>query len=147
MDGTNNCVALELLAPQKRGKELHPSKSMIVLKNEDNISSFLIQTFSKGGGGNPLTQIREVNKKALTHMQENSLAQASVYAATLGQFLMAPVKSVDVDDGRALGSTFLETEKYHCKMYQISFVTGMSKKRKVHQQNKSSSIGHFEKSN
>lgn len=62
-------------------------------------------------------------------MQENSLAQARVYAATLGQFLMAPVKSVDVDDGRALGSTFHETEKDHCILYQISFGTDMSKKR------------------
>jgi hypothetical protein len=60
-------------------------------------------------------------------MQENSLAQARVYAATLGQFLMAPVKSVDVDDGRALGSTFHETEKDYCIFYQISFGKDMSK--------------------
>ena len=59
---------------------------MIVLKNEDDISSFLIQTFNKCGSGKPFMQIREVYKKALTHMQENSLAQARVYAATLGQF-------------------------------------------------------------
>jgi hypothetical protein len=65
----------------------------------------------------------------LTHMQENSLAQARVYAATLGQFLMAPVKSVDVDDGRARGSTFHETEADHCVLYQISFGKDMSKKR------------------
>jgi hypothetical protein len=101
---------------------------MIVLKNEDDISSFLIQTFNKGAGGKPFRQIQEVYKKALTHMQENSLAQALVYAATLGQFLMAPVKSVDVDDGRALGSTFHETEKDHCLLYRISFGTDMSKK-------------------
>jgi hypothetical protein len=62
-------------------------------------------------------------------MQENSLAQARVYATTLGQFLMALVKSVDVDDGRALGSTFHETEKDHCILYQISFGTDVSKKR------------------
>jgi hypothetical protein len=61
-------------------------------------------------------------------MQENSLAQAHVDAATLGQFLMAPVKSVDVDDGRALGSTFHETEKDHCILYQISFGTDVSRK-------------------
>ena len=48
------------------------------------------------GVGNPLRKNEKVYKKALTHMQENSLAQARVYAATLGQFLMAPVKSVDV---------------------------------------------------
>jgi hypothetical protein len=111
----------------QKGKKIHPSKFTIVLKNEDDISSFLIQTFNKGGGGKPFTQIREVFKKALTHMQENSLAQARVYAATLGQFLMAPVKSVDVVDGRALGSTFHETEKDHCILYQISFGKDMSK--------------------
>ena len=48
---------------------------------------------------------------ALTHMQENFLVRACVYATTLGQFLMAPVKSVDVANGKALGSTFHETEK------------------------------------
>ena len=42
---------------------------------------------------------------------------------------MAPVKSVDVDDGRALGSTFHKTEKDQCILYQISFGTDMSKKR------------------
>ena len=61
-------------------------------------------------------------------MQENSLAQARVYAATLGQFLMAPVKSVDVDKGRSLGSTFHKTEQDHCILYQISFGMDMSKK-------------------
>jgi hypothetical protein len=54
-------------------------------------------------------------------MQENSLAQIHVYAATLGQFLMASVKSVDVDNGRALSSTFHETEKDHCVLYQFIF--------------------------
>jgi hypothetical protein len=62
-------------------------------------------------------------------MQENSLAQACVYAATLDQFLMSPVKSVDVEDGRALGSTFHETERDHCLLYQISFGKDISKKR------------------
>ena len=62
-------------------------------------------------------------------MQENSLAQVCVYAATLGQFSMAPVKSVDVEDGRALGSIFHETEKDNCVLYQISFGTDVSKKR------------------
>ncbi len=61
-------------------------------------------------------------------MQENSLAQAGVYAATVVQFLMALVKSVDVDDGIVLGSTFHETEKDHCVLFQISFGTDMSKK-------------------
>ena len=56
-------------------------------------------------------QIQDVYKKALTHMKKNSLAQAHVYAATLGQFLMAPVKSVNVDDGRALGSFFTKQKK------------------------------------
>ena len=48
--------------------------------------------------------------------------------ATVGQFLMALVKSVDVDDGRAFGSTFHKTEKEHCILYQISFGMDMSKK-------------------
>ena len=47
----------------QKGKKLHPSKYMIVLKNEDNISSFLIQTFNKGGGGKPFTQKREIYKR------------------------------------------------------------------------------------
>ena len=71
---------------------------------------------------------RWVCKKALTHMQENSLAQARVYAATLGQFVIALVKSADVDNERALGSTFHKTEKDHCTLYQISFGMDMSKK-------------------
>jgi hypothetical protein len=41
----------------QKGKKLHPRKSTIVLKNEDDISSFLIQTFNKGGGGKPFRQI------------------------------------------------------------------------------------------
>ncbi len=39
------------------------------------------------------------------------------------------MKSVDVDNGRALGSTFHETEKDHCILYQISFGKDVSKKR------------------
>jgi hypothetical protein len=140
-DGVSNAIASnkmngrdkKLCSPKtfdatQNRKKLHPNKSTIVLKNEDDISSFLIQTFNKGGGGKPFRQIGEVYKKALTHMEENSLAQARVYAATLGQFLMALVKSVDVDNGRALGSTFHETQKDHCILYQISFGTDVSKK-------------------
>ncbi len=55
------------------------------------------------------------------------MVQARVYAATLGQFLMALLKSVNVDDGRALGSTFHKTEKDQCILYQISFGMDMSK--------------------
>jgi hypothetical protein len=80
-------------------------------------------------------------------MQENSLPLACVYAATLGQFLMAPVKSVDVDDGRALGSIFHETEKDHCVLYQIAFgKKHVKENRKVHWQSINSSIVHFKRS-
>ena len=78
------------------------------MKNEDDISLFLVQAFSKGGGGKPFKQIRAVYKTALAPLQENSHAHACVSAATLGQFLIAPVKSTDVDAGRVLGS-FHET--------------------------------------
>ena len=91
---------------------------MLVLKSEDDISSFLIQAFSKGGGEKPFKQIQAVYKKALAHMQENSHAHACVSATTLGQFLIAPVKSTDVDVGRVLGS-FQETEEKHCVLHQI----------------------------
>ena len=132
----------------KIGENLHPNNSTIVLKNEDNISLFLIQTFSKFGGGKPFTQIQEVYKKALTHMQESSLAKACVYAAALGQFLMAPVNSIDVDDGRALGSTFPRNRRRSLYIVPNFFWHGHVKKmRTVHRQNKSSSIGHFKKSN
>ncbi len=70
---------------------------MIVLKNEDDISAFLVQAFSKGRGGKPFKHIRVVYKRALTKMQENSQAHAHVHAATLGKLLMVPVKSVNVD--------------------------------------------------
>ena len=62
-------------------------------------------------------------------MQENSHAHAHAHvsAATLGQFLIAPVKSTDVDDGRVLGS-FQETEETHCALYQITFGKDISMK-------------------
>ena len=95
-DGVSNAITFnkmngrdkQLCGPKtfdaaQKGKKLHPRKSTIVLKNEDDISSFLIQTFNKGGGAKPFTQIREVYKKALTHMQENSLTQARVYMLQL----------------------------------------------------------------
>ena len=100
---------------------------MLVLKKEDNISSFLVQAFSKGGDGKPFKQIQAVYKKALSHMQENSHAHARVSAATLCQFLIAPVKSTDVDSGRVLGS-FQEIEEKHCVLHQITFGKNMSKK-------------------
>ena len=43
--------------PTEKRKQLPPNNSMLVLKSEDNISSFLIQAFSKGGGGKPFKQI------------------------------------------------------------------------------------------
>ena len=43
--------------PTEKGKQLHPNNSTLVLKSKDNISSFLIQAFSKGGGGKPFKQI------------------------------------------------------------------------------------------
>ena len=97
------------------------------MKSEDDISSFLIQAFSKGGGGKPFKQIQSVYKKALARMQENSHAHAHVSAATLGQFLITPVKSTDVDGGRVLGS-FQETVEDDCVLHQITFGKDMSKK-------------------
>ena len=44
-------------------------------------------------------------------MHENSLAQAHVHAATVGQFLMAPVKSVDVDDEEHWVQLFMKQKK------------------------------------
>ena len=78
----------------KKGGNIHTSNSTIVLKNEDDISAFLVQAFSKGRGGKPFTQIQEVYKKALSNMQETSRAQSRVFSATLGHFSMAPVKCV-----------------------------------------------------
>ena len=98
------------------------------MKNEDDISAFLVQAFSKGRGGKPFTQIREVYKKALSNMQEISRAQARVYSATLGQFSMAPVKCVEVDNGRVLDLTSHEKEKDNFVLHQITFGQDMSKK-------------------
>jgi hypothetical protein len=114
--------------PTDIGKQLHPNNSTLVLKSEDDISSFIMQAFSKGGGGKPFKQIRAVYKKPLAHLQENSHAQARVSAATLGQFLiaLALVKSTDVDAGRVLGS-FQETGEDHCVLHQITFGKDMSK--------------------
>ena len=109
-------------------KNIHTSNSTIVLKNEDDISAFLVQAFSKGRGGKPFTQIREVYKKALSNMQETSRAQSRVFSATLGHFSMAPVKCVEVDDGRVLGSTSHEKEKDNFVLHQITFGQEMSKK-------------------
>ena len=60
-------------------------------------------------------------------MHENSHAHARVSAATLGQFLIAPVKSTVVDSVRVL-SSFQETEEDHCVLHQITFGKDMSKK-------------------
>ena len=113
--------------PTEKRKQLPPNNSKLILKSEDDISSFLIQAFSKGGGGKPFKQIQAVYKKVLAHMQKNSHAHTRVSAATLGQFLIAPVKSTDVDGGRVLGS-FQETEETHCALHQITFGKDMSKK-------------------
>ncbi len=91
------------------------------------MTSVLIQAFNKGGGGKPFKQIQAVYKKALAHMQENPHALARVCAATLGEILIALVKSIDVDGGRVLGS-FQETEERHCVLNQITFGKDMSKK-------------------
>ena len=112
----------------KKGKNIHTRNSTIGLKNEDDISEFLVQAFSKGRGGKPFTQIREVYKKALSNMEETSRAQSRVFSATLGHFLMAPVKCVEVDDGRVLGSTSHEKEKDNFVLHQITFGQDMSKK-------------------
>ena len=61
-------------------------------------------------------------------MQENSQARSHVHAATLGQFLMVLMKSVDLDCGTVLGSSFHETEEDHCVSYQITYGKEMSKK-------------------
>ncbi len=86
-----------------------------------------MQALSKGGGGKPFKQIQAVYKKVLAHMQETSHAHARVYVATLGQFLIAPVKSTDIDSERALGS-FQETEEKHCVLHQITFGKDMQQK-------------------
>ena len=60
-------------------------------------------------------------------MQENSHVHACVSAATLGQFLIALVRSTDIDSGRVLGS-FQETEEDNCVLNQITVGKDMSKK-------------------
>ena len=132
-------MVLELLTLQK-GKILHSHNSTIVLKNEDNISLFLIQTFNKGGGGKPFMQIREVYKKALTHMYENSLAQACLHAAALGHFLMAPVKSVDVDNGSQL---FMQQKKIIVYCTKFLLAKTCQRKEESSLTEKSSSIWAF----
>ena len=61
-------------------------------------------------------------------MQETSRAQSRVFSATLGHFSMAPVKCVEVDDGRVLGSTLHEKEEDNFVLHQITFGQEMSKK-------------------
>ena len=89
--------------PSGKRNHLQPKRCTLVLKNKDDLSSFLVQAFNKGSGGEPFKQIRAVYKKALANMQEISQAQARVHAATIGQVFMAPVKSVEVDAGTMLG--------------------------------------------
>ena len=60
-------------------------------------------------------------------MQEISQAQARVHAATIGQFFMAPVKSVKVDAGTMLGSTFNQIGGDDCVSHQITYGKEKSK--------------------
>ncbi len=128
MDLPNNYMALELLKPLTR-ESIHSNYSMIVLKNEDNIWAFLVQAFRKGRGGKPFTQIREVYKKALSNMQEISRVHACVYSVTLGQFLVAPVKCVDVDNGRVRVQVNMKKERIILYCTKITLGQDMSKKR------------------
>ena len=61
-------------------------------------------------------------------MQEISQAHVRVHAATLGQFFMAPEKSVEVDTGTMLGSTFHQIGEDDCVSHQITYGKEMSKK-------------------
>ncbi len=61
-------------------------------------------------------------------MQEISQAHAHVHAATLGQFFMAPVKSVEVDAGTMLGSKFHQIGEDHCVSHQSTYGKDMPKK-------------------
>ena len=61
-------------------------------------------------------------------MQENSQAQSHIYAATHDQFLMAVVKSVDLDGGAVFSFSFHETEEDHYVSYQITYGKEMSKR-------------------
>ncbi len=92
--------------PTGKRNQLQPKRCTLVLKNKDDLSLFLVQAFNKGSGGEPFKQIQAVYKKALANMQGMSQAHARVHAATLGQFLMALVKSVKVDARTMLGSIF-----------------------------------------
>ena len=69
--------------PTGKRNQLQPKRCTLVLKNKDDLSSFLVQAFNKGSGGEPFKQIRAVYKKALANMQEISQAHDHVYAATL----------------------------------------------------------------
>ena len=113
--------------PSGKRNHLQPKRCHLVLKNKDDLSSFLVQAFNKGSGGEPFKQIRAVYKKALANMQEISQAQARVHAATIGQFFMAPVKSVEVDAGTMLGSTFNQIGGDDCVSHQITYGKEMSK--------------------
>ena len=62
-------------------------------------------------------------------MQEISQAHARVHAATLGQFFMTPVKSVEVDAGTMLGSKFHQIGEDDRVSHQITYGKEMSKKR------------------
>ena len=61
-------------------------------------------------------------------MQEISQAHARVHPATLGQFFMAPVKSVDSDARTVLGLTFHQRREDHRVSHQITYGKEMSKK-------------------
>ncbi len=114
--------------PTGKRNQLQPKRCTLILKNKDDLLSFLIQAFSKSSGGEPFKQIQAVYKKALANMQEISQAHARVHAATLGQFLMAPVKSVKVDAGTMLGSKFHQIGEDDCVSHQITYGKEMSKK-------------------
>jgi hypothetical protein len=94
---------------------------MLVLKSEDDIALILVEAFSKGRGEKSFKQLEAVYKKALAKIQENSQAQEHAHAASLGQFLRAPVKGGDVDFERVLGSSFNETCKDYCMLYQLTY--------------------------
>ena len=116
------------LFTHRKEKSITTKKMYSHFKNKDDLSSFLVQAFNKGSGGEPFKQIRAVYKKGLANMQEISQAHARVHAATLGQFLMAPVKSIEVDAGTMLGSPFHQIGEDDCVSHQITYGEEMSKK-------------------
>ncbi len=61
-------------------------------------------------------------------MQEVSQAHARIHAATLGQFFIAPVKSIEVDAGTVSGSTFHQIGEDHCVSHLITHGKEMPKK-------------------